>query len=259
MRLSSLILPELEAALLQDPAQAAELADELRPADLAELIQELGNDPAGRMLAALPVESAAAALDLMDKGRRADLVTALDRSLAARVVAAMSADERADLFRNFEDELRADLFARMPRATSADVRDLIQYEESSAGGRMTTDYVALTPDLTVERAIDEVRRTAEEKETIYEAYAVDPNGTLLGAVSLRDLVLARAGQTISAIMDPEVVSVPPEMDQEDVARVFDHYGLLAVPVVDAATRKLLGIVSYWDPLCALTGMGKGCA
>ena len=246
MRLSSLILPELEAALLQDPAQAAELADELRPADLAELIQELGNDPAGRMLAALPVESAAAALDLMDKGRRADLVTALDRSLAARVVAAMSADERADLFRNFEDELRADLFARMPRATSADVRDLIQYEESSAGGRMTTDYVALTPDLTVERAIDEVRRTAEEKETIYEAYAVDPNGTLLGAVSLRDLVLARAGQTISAIMDPEVVSVPPEMDQEDVARVFDHYGLLAVPVVDAATRKLLGIVTVDD-------------
>lgn len=251
MRLSSLILPELEAALAQNPAEAAELADELRPPDLAELIQELGNEPAGRMLAALSVESAAAALDLMDKGRRAELVAALDRSLAARILAAMSADERADLFRNFEDELRADLFARMPRATSADVRELIQYSESSAGGHMTTDYVALTPDLTVERAIDEVRRTAEEKETIYEAYAVDPNGTLLGAVSLRDLVLARAGQAISAIMDPEVVSVPPEMDQEDVARVFDHYGLLAVPVVDASTRKLLGIVTIDDVVSVL--------
>jgi magnesium transporter len=115
---------------------------------------------------------------------------------------------------------------------------------------MTTDFVALEPQLTVENAIEQVRRTAGDKETIYEAYAVDPNGTLLGAVSLRDLVLARAGQPISAIMNADVISVPPEMDQEDVAHLFEHYDMLALPVVDAA-RKILGIVTVDDVVTVL--------
>jgi magnesium transporter len=170
MRLSNLLAPELKEALLHDPAQAAELAEELHAADLAELIDGLPDD--------------------------------------AAVV------------------------------------------KNTAGGRMTTDFVALAPMLTVERAIDEVRRMAESKETIYEVYAVDPNGTLLGAVSLRNLVLARAGQPLSAVMNAEVVSVPPEMDQEDVARLFEHYDLLAVPVVDEK-RKLLGIVTVDDVVSVL--------
>src|SRR5262249_3187307 len=135
-------------------------------------------------------------------------------------------------------------------AASLDVRELIRYPETSAGGLMTTDYVALAADITVERAIDEVRRTAADKETIYEAYAVDPNGTLLRAVSLRDLALARAGQPISAIMNADVISVPPELDQEDVARLFEHYDMLALPVVDD-TRKMLGIVTVDDVVTVL--------
>ncbi|MES1207042.1 MAG: magnesium transporter, partial [Pseudomonadota bacterium] len=87
-------------------------------------------------------------------------------------------------------------------------------------------------------------------ETINEVYVVDPNGTLLGAVSLRALVLARAGQALSAVMDPDVVSVPPKLNQEDVARLFEHYELLAVPVVDE-TRKLLGIVTIDDVVSVL--------
>jgi magnesium transporter len=157
----------------------------------------------------------------------------------------MSADERADLFQALSAEVRSDLFGRMTKEEQRDVRELLRYPETSAGGLMTTDYVALKPDITVERAIDEVRRTAAEKETIYEAYAVDPNGTLLGSVSLRDLVLARVGQPISTIMNADTISVPPEMDREDVARIFQRYALLALPVVDAA-RKLLGIVTVDD-------------
>jgi magnesium transporter len=141
--------------------------------------------------------------------------------------------------------VRADLLARMPKDASLDVRELIRYPENSAGGLMTTDYVAIDTSLTVERAIEQVRATAAEMETIYEAYAVDPNGTLLGVVSLRDLVLARAGQPISAVMNADVISVPPEMDQEDVAHLFEHYDMLALPVVDAA-RKMLGIVTVDD-------------
>jgi magnesium transporter len=245
MRLSVLLAPDLEETLRSNPSHAIELAEELHAADLAEVIEGLSEETAVTMLAALPPHLGAHALDAMHKGRRVELVLKLERTIAARLAELMSADERADLFQALPAEVRTDLLERMPKEEQRDVRELIRYPQSSAGGLMTTDYVALSPDITVERAIEDVRRTAAGKETIYEAYAVNPNGTLLGAVSLRDLVLARAGQPIYAIMNADAISVPPEMDQEDVARIFDRYGLLALPVVDA-TRKLLGIVTVDD-------------
>jgi magnesium transporter len=250
MRVSSLLRPDLEEALRTNPSQVAELADELHASDLAELLEGLSDEQAALMVAALPVPQAASTLDLMDHARRQQIFPLLDRALAAHIANAMSADERADLFQTLPEDLRTDLLARLPQDASKDVRELLRYPENSAGGLMTTDYVALDPQMTVERAIDEVRRTAAEKETIYEAYAVDPNDTLLGAVSLRDLVLARAGQPIAALMNSDVISVPPEMDQEEVARLFEHYNMLALPVVDS-TRKLLGIVTVDDVVSVL--------
>jgi magnesium transporter len=245
MRLSTLLAPDLEETLRTNPAHAAELAEELHAVDLAELIDGLADEQAVLLIAALPIAASAAALDVMDHVRREQLFEKLDRGLAARIADSMSADERVDLFQALPEQIRGELLARMPKDASLDVRELLRYPETSAGGLMTTDYVALDAQMTIERAIEEVRRTAAEKETIYEAYAVDPNGTLLGAVSLRDLVLARAGQPIAAIMNADVISVPPEMDQEDVARLFEHYDMLALPVVDAA-RKMLGIVTVDD-------------
>jgi magnesium transporter len=250
MRLSTLLAPDLEETLRTNPAHAAELAEELHAVDLAELIDGLANETAGKMLAALPIRAAASVLDVMDPQRRVQIFEQLDRALAATIADGMSADERADLFRGLPDEVGVDLLARMPKDASLDVRELIRYPASSAGGLMTTDFVALDPLLSVEAAIEQVRKTAAEKETIYEAYAVDPNGTLLGVVSLRDLVLARAGQRISALMNSDVISIPPEMDQEDVARLFEHYNMLALPVVDP-THKVLGIVTVDDVVSVL--------
>jgi magnesium transporter len=245
VRLASLLAPDLEETLKSNPLHAAELAEELHAADLAEVIEGLTDETAVAMLNALPPAVSASALDAMNHGKRAELFQRLERPFAVQLTELMSADERADLFQVLPAELRSDLLGRLTKEEQRDVRELLRYPESSAGGLMTTDYVALEPDITVERAIDEVRRTAAEKETIYEAYAVDPNGTLLGSVSLRDLVLARVGQPISVIMNADTISVPPEMNQEDVARIFQRYGLLALPVVDAA-RKMLGIVTVDD-------------
>jgi magnesium transporter len=245
MRLSTLLAPDLEETLRMNPAHAAELAEELHAVDLAELLDGLADEQAVLLVAALPIPASAAALDVMTHVRREALFERIDRGLAGRIADSMSADERADLFRSLPAQIRGEVLGRMATDESLDVRDLLRYPPSSAGGLMTTDYVALDPQMTVERAIDQVRRTAAEKETIYEAYAVDPNGTLLGAVSLRDLVLARAGHPIGAIMNADVISVPPEMDQEDVARLFEHYDMLVLPVVDAA-RKMLGIVTVDD-------------
>lgn len=245
MRLASLLGPDLDEDLLTDPVQLAELVEELHAADLSELIVELDDGPALKLIANLPREAVAEAFDTMEPGRRAELIVKVDRGIAAELADLMSADERVDLLQELEDDVRAEILARMDKEERQDVRDLLHYGESSAGGLMTTEYVTLSPELSVERAIEQVRRTAEQKETIYEAYAVDPNGTLVGAVSLRDLVLAPAGKRISEIMESDVVSVPAEMDQEEVASVFQRYDLLALPVVDS-THKLLGIVTVDD-------------
>lgn len=245
MRLGTLLAPDLEDTLRHNPAHAAALAEELHATDLAEVIAHLGPEAQAAMVAALPPPTGAAALDAMEPSLRAELFQRLERGTAAHLADFMSADERADLFQALPEDVRGELLARMEKEQSLDVRELLQYPESSAGGIMTTDYVALAADMTVARAIEEVRASAEDTETIYEAYAIDPNGTLLGSVSLRDLVLARAQQPLSAIMDAEVVSVPPEMDQEEVARLFQRYDLLALPVVNE-TRKLLGIVTVDD-------------
>lgn len=250
MQLSTLLAPDIEETLRTDPSQAAELADELHAADLAELIDGLRDETAIKLLQALPANSAAEALDVMAEERRAQLVEQLDRALAARLAEKMAADERADLFIDLPEDVRTDILGRLPKEDQSDVRELSRYPENTAGGLMTTDYVALDPSITVEKAIETVRHQAEHTETVYEAYAVDPNGTLLGAVSLRDLVLARAGQPISTVMNPDIISVTPEIDQEDVARLFKHYGFLAMPVVDA-TRKLLGIVTVDDVMSVM--------
>jgi len=245
VRLASLLAPDLEETLKSNPLHATELAEELHAADLAEVIEGLTDQTAVTMLHALPPPVAASALDAMNHAKRAELFQKLERPFAVQLTELMSADERADLFQSLPAEVRSDLLGRLTKEEQRDVRELLRYPETSAGGLMTTDYVALKPEITVERAIDEVRRTAADKETIYEVYAVDPNGTLLGSVSLRDLVLARAGQPISIVMNADTISVPPEMAQEDVARIFQRYGLLALPVVDAA-RKMLGIVTVDD-------------
>ena len=250
MQISNLLVPDLEETLRQDPAQAAELAEELHDADLAELIDGLPDDLGVIMLGTLPETQAAAVLDAMEAGRRAELVERLDRAKAARIADSMAPDERVDLIQSLPDDVGADLLSRLPHEASSDVRELLRYPENSAGGRMTTDFVALAPTLTVERAIEEIRKMAEGKETINEIYAVDPDGALLGVVSLRALVTARAGQLISAVMDADVVSVSPDLDQEDVARVFEHYGMATVPVVDKG-RKLLGIVTVDDVVSLL--------
>jgi magnesium transporter len=250
MRLSTLLAPDLAETLRTSPGEALAVAGELHAVDLADLVFNLSDEQAVQLVTALPIPQAAGTFDALDHERRVLLFAKLEREHAALVADAMSADERADLFQSLSPGVRADVLARMSKAASLDIRELIRYPETSAGGLMTTDYVAIDPTFTVERAIEQVRATAEQKETIYEAYAVDPNGTLLGVVSLRDLVLARAGQPISAIMNADVISVGPEMDQEDVAHLFEHYNMLALPVVDAA-RKMLGIVTVDDVVTVL--------
>jgi magnesium transporter len=159
----------------------------------------------------------------------------------------MAADDRADLFAELPPELRTTVLDKIDPEESRDIRQLLAYPDDTAGGLLTTDFVALPASMTVKDAIEQVRRTAEEAETIYQAYAVDSHGTLLGVVSLRELVVARATRTVEDLMNPNIITVDVETHQEEVARLAAKYDLMALPVVDRSHR-LVGIITFDDVL-----------
>ena len=243
-----LILPDVAEALAGDPQAVLELTEELRPADLADLTFALPDHLALILVSALPVTEGARLLDELEHGRRLVLfeqLTTRDVARAADLAEEMSPDERADLIGELAPEIRAPLLAAMERTESQDVRQLLAYPDGTAGALMTTAFVTLGAELTVAAALEQVRRSAEDMETIYDAYAVAPNGTLLGAVSLRDLIVAKADRTIADIMDTSVAAVEDTLDQEEVARLIAKYDLTAAPVIDA-NRRVVGIITVDD-------------
>jgi magnesium transporter len=245
-----LILPEVAEALASNPEQVAELAAELHPADLADLAVELDPELAQRLLSVLPVDTAARLLEMCGENERSRLFATLATNAmerAAAITDMMAPDDRADMYATLGEEMRAELLSAVDEEERRDIRQLLAYEEDSAGALLTTEFVALPADATVSEAIELVRHTAAEVETIYSAYAVDPTEKLLGVVSLRDLVTSPANRTIREIMNPNVVTVDVDMEQEEVARVIAKYDLLAVPVVDRSHR-VLGIITVDDVL-----------
>jgi len=245
-----LLLPEVEAALTTDPESLLELTEELHPADLADLAEALEPDTAQKMLAVLPVEVAARVLEHCAETFQVELFERMAESELGTAVAiadAMVSDDRADLFSELPEEIRHQVLDKIDDEESRDIRQLMAYPEDTAGALLTTDFVAVPASTSAADAIELVRKNAAEMETIYQAYAVDINGTLLGVVSLRDLVTSPANKAIDTIMNPNVVSVPVEADQEDVARLISKYDLLALPVVDR-NHRIIGIITVDDVL-----------
>jgi magnesium transporter len=246
-----LILPEvIEALGGEHPEELAELTEEMHPADLADLASALDPELAQKLLMVLPVEIGARLLEHLPEDRRAELFATLatkELDKAAALTDEMAADDRADLYADLGEELRAELLDAMDEEESRDIRQLLSYPEDSAGSIMTTEFVGLPANVTAQQAINLIRDNAADKETIYQGYAVDENGTLLGVVSLRDLVVSPATRKISEIMNPNLVSVPVEADQEEVARIIAKYDLLALPVVDRHQR-IAGIITVDDAI-----------
>lgn len=243
-----LLLPDVTEALKSDPEQLRELTDELHPADLADLASELEPELGQTLLTMLSPQTAARLLEACDEEQRLTLFAGLaarDQDAAVAITDDMAADDRADLYAELPEDLRAELLAAIEPDESRDIRQLLSYPEDSAGALLTTDFVALPATATAAESIDIIRHQAAEMETIYQTYAVDPHGTLLGVISLRALVTAPADRTIDELMNPNIVTVDVEADQEEAARLIAKYDLLALPVVDKSHR-ILGIITVDD-------------
>ncbi|HEU5287799.1 MAG TPA: CBS domain-containing protein, partial [Candidatus Limnocylindria bacterium] len=217
----------------------------LHPADIADIVEEMAADERRQVFEQLDVETAAEALSEVEPEMQASIVSDLDEERAADILEEMAPDEAADLLQDLPEERREELVDLMQKEEAADVEELLTYDEESAGGIMTTDFVALAADLTAAQAIDKLRELQPDPELTYYLYVVDAQGRLDGVISLRDLVVAKPDQKLAAIMDPHVLKVEATTTKEDVASLIAKYDLLALPVVDAR-QKLLGAVTVDD-------------
>jgi CBS domain-containing protein len=219
----------------------------LHPADLASIIDQLAPKDRAGVLASLDDEAAADAIEEMEPDTQVEVLEDLEPERAADILEEMSPDDAADLMADLSETAREEILALMEKDEAAEVTELLGYPEDSAGGIMTTEYVAVAATLTAAQTIDRLRELEPNAETIYYVYVTDDEGRLVGVLSLRDLIVARPETRISEVMIPEPVAVGVLADQEEVAQVVAHYNLLAVPVVDDEGR-LAGIVTVDDAL-----------
>jgi magnesium transporter len=220
---------------------------DLHPADLAEIISDLSQEESSKLLASLDVKTLADTLEEVEPDFQASLVRSMPDEKVADVLEEMAPDEAADLLAELPQERSQGLLELMESDEAADVRRLLSFPEESAGGIMTTDYVSIHPDLTVEEAIIFLRQNASDVDTISYIYVTDADERMLGVLSLSELVLANPSQPLREVMKRRYVSVQLQESQDEVARLISKYDLRAVPVLDEQ-KRLHGIVTADDAL-----------
>jgi magnesium transporter len=222
----------------------------LHPSELADIISELSSQDAARVVRSLDDETAADALEHLDSDVQRSIIDDLGTERAADIIEEMDSDDAADLLGDLPEERQEELLAEMDRETADDLRELVAYDEESAGGLMTTDYFWIYPHRTVTATIAKIRQIAPETEFIYYLYVTDQSEKLLGVLSLRTLLLAAPDATIHSIMDTDIVAVRPDASSEDVASTIARYDILACPVTDEQ-GKMLGLVTVDDAIDAI--------
>jgi magnesium transporter len=255
MRLASLLGPELKELLKEDPRQVRELLDEIHAEDLADIIGELEPDEAAALLAHLPAEEAAPIFERLDEQEQGELVGVMPSENLVQIASEMAPDDRADFFSLLPDAQAAELLTELEKVdpeAAEDVREIEKWPETSAGHLMTTHYVHVATGATVGGAIEAVRAFGVELRTpVYNVYVLERGARVLGVASLRDLILSTPDVHIEEVITTNVISVPPDMDQEEVARRMAKYDLNVMPVIDAG-GKLLGVITIDDIIDVLT-------
>ncbi len=225
----------------------AEKLSELHPADIAEIISDMNHSESGKLLDKLDIEHLADALEEVEPDFQATLVQGMSDEKVADVLEEMSPDEAADLLAELPEERSKDLLELMEGDEAEDVRLLLSYPEDSAGGMMTTDIATIRPGLTAEKAIDVLRNSADEAESMFYVYVTDDENHLMGVFSLSDLILSKPKTPVNEFMHKKVVSANVLEKQDTLAQLVAKYNLLTLPVVDDSNH-LLGMVTADDAL-----------
>lgn len=234
--------PKLKAIALTVPRQ---MVSELHPADIAEIISQVSRDEGTNLFKDLDIETAAEALYELKPDLQAEIINAMDAEKAADIIEEMPPDEAADILSDLPTEKAKEILEHIKREEAEDIQELLGHEEDSAGGLMTTEFIAYSPNTTVKEAIEYFRKDAEEIETVYYIYVIDEQEKLVGVTSMRELLLAEPTSSLAEIMETKLKTVTPDEDEMVVAEIFSKYNLVAIPVVDTE-GILLGIVTIDD-------------
>ncbi|MGE5804008.1 MAG: magnesium transporter [Gemmatimonadota bacterium] len=246
-----MIEPDLRLDELKELAEQDDLtpflqrARHVHPSDLADVLAALAEPTRVRVISELPTEVASSALAEMEAAEHPEeMLLAVGPEYAAELVEELPTDDAADLVAELTAGEREAVLSAV--ADRADVDQLLKYPEDSAGGLMSTDVVTVRENATLNEAIEALRtQCAEDESQLFQVYAVDAAGTLRGVVPISRLIVSSPTRLVRDVMEPPVVQVEPQQDQEEVARLMARYNVAAVPVVDPRSH-LLGRITFDD-------------
>ena len=249
---ATLLAPDIIALLDESPADIPVETEEVHPADLAGVAELLEPGQLQAFLAALGPARAADVLEYLDEELRTEFLESVTPRQAAELVSEMTPDDRADTLEEIDEDRVEEILSEIPTEARRETEQLLSYEADTAGGLMTTEFVSVSADMTVEAALENVRAVARsgKKEAMYAIYATDAQGRVAGVMSLRELLAAPPGAKMGDIAWTEVVSVSPSADREEVARVIANYDMVAVPVV-SESGHVMGVITVDDVIDAI--------
>ena len=249
------LLERIHTRLDESQVGISQIVADLAPADLGELLNQLTLVEAATVVSMLPVARVVELFDNPTMRRRAAILEQLEPDRAAEILAGISADERTDIVQRMGHHPRHLIVPKLSPELRHELEGLLQYPPHTAGGNMTTEFVRLDPKMSVGDALKHIRSVAREKESIYACYVMETKtNRLLGAVSLRDLVMAELSTPLTEVMRPKPITVSVLEDQEEVARKISKYNLLAVPVLEK-DGSVVGFVTVDDVVDVLIEEG----
>ncbi len=224
--------------------------EQMHPADLADIVEELSPDDREAIFETMDSEAAAEALSEVDPDIQASILESLDSDKAADIIEEMSPDEAADALSELEDETSREILEEMESEPGSEVRELLEFDEDTAGGLMNTEYVSLHANAMVSDAMDALRGNEELLEVLNTLFLVDEKERLTGVVPLARILIAPSGSRLKDIASDPLIKVPLKEKQDRVTEIFDKYNLLALPVVDE-DGKLAGVITADDIITVL--------
>jgi magnesium transporter len=219
----------------------------LHPADIAEIVDQLSINDSITIINSLDDEVAADALEEISPERQVSLFEEMETKRAADILEEMSPDDAADLIGELSDDRAQELLKLMDPEEAKDVESLLKYPEDTAGGIMTTEFASVKEGLTARETLNALREMAKEVESIYYIYILSNFNSLVGVMSLRELLLADPEQKIAEVMHRDIISVDVMEEEHDVAKKIAKYNLLALPVVKDE-NKIQGVVTVDDAI-----------
>ena len=233
--------------LIKDKASESllNIFTDLHNADIAEIINHLNFENAEYAFSLLDSETASEVITELDENLREKLLQNIDTATISTIIDELESDDATDIISELPEEIADEVLSKIDIEDSEEVKELLKYDEESAGGIMSSDYVFVNDSETIRTAVREVRNNAENFDQIYHIYVVKNSGELVGIVPLKFLLTHPTRTSITSVMEQDLIYVTPEIDQEEVANIMKKYDLVAIPVVDDE-KKLLGRITIDD-------------